>query len=42
MSKPYNSRKDEENMVIIIQAVFIAVSYFLEWLFAPREPKKNK
>ena len=42
MSKPYNSKKDEENLVIIIQAVFIAVSYFLEWLFAPKESKRNR
>lgn len=36
------AKRDDDNMIIIVQAIVIAFSYFLEWLFSPSESNKNK
>jgi hypothetical protein len=42
MPKQYKSDRDDANIVIIVQAVAIALAYFFEWLFSPSEDKKSK
>jgi hypothetical protein len=42
MPKPNSTRKDEENIIIIVQALAIAIAYFFEWLFSPSEDQKSK